>query len=261
MGISTPSVGAAEIEAEADYLAAARTALRDMRADVIATDTPEFVSGTDEVWFNQMYRLARARRREDLVDLRDVPLFFGRLDYEPGTVHDGRPQGDGRGPGLRGPPARPRRRGHRTRGRLAGAHLDAVLPGDAGGPARGTAAPPVRLLRHRAVDRVRGRAAGRRARRRSARHPAGGRDRATTIGPDARHRGHHPARAGRAGPGSVAAEHLCPGRTGYRQDRGRPAPAGLPALHRTEPAHRRGHRGRPQPVVPVLHPARAARAG
>ena len=82
------SVGAAEIEAEAEYLAAAREALRRMRADVVNTETPEFVSGTDEVWFNQMYRLARAQRREGLVDLPDVPLFFGRLDYDPGTVHD-----------------------------------------------------------------------------------------------------------------------------------------------------------------------------
>lgn len=85
------SVGAAEIEAEAEYLAAARAALRRMRADVIATDTPEFASGTDEVWFNTMYRLARAQRREDLVDLPDVPLFFGRLDYAPGTLHDHEP--------------------------------------------------------------------------------------------------------------------------------------------------------------------------
>ena len=78
--------GAAEIEAEAEYLAAARGALQRMRADVLATETPEFVSGTDEVWFNTMYRLARAQRGEDLVDLPDVPLFFGRLDYEPGTT-------------------------------------------------------------------------------------------------------------------------------------------------------------------------------
>src|SRR5262245_39052566 len=59
-----------------------------MYTDVINTETPEFVSGTDEVWFNQMYRLARARRREDLVDLPEVPLFFGRLDYEAGLIHD-----------------------------------------------------------------------------------------------------------------------------------------------------------------------------
>jgi DNA helicase IV len=59
-----------------------------MRADVHATETPEFVSGTDEVWFNNMYRMARAQRGADLLDLPDVPLFFGRLDYEPGTIHD-----------------------------------------------------------------------------------------------------------------------------------------------------------------------------
>jgi DNA helicase IV len=82
------SVGTAEIEAEARYLADARAALRRMRADVLATETPEFVSGTDEVWFNTMYRLARARRGEELVDLPDVPLFFGRLDYAPGTIHE-----------------------------------------------------------------------------------------------------------------------------------------------------------------------------
>src|SRR5262245_2570320 len=78
-----------EIEAEAEYLAAAREALNRMRADVLGTETPEFVSGTDEVWFNTMYRLARAQRGEDLIDLVDVPLFFGRLDYEPGTVDEG----------------------------------------------------------------------------------------------------------------------------------------------------------------------------
>src|SRR5262245_65880805 len=78
-----------EIEAEAEYLAAAREALLRMRKDVLDTETPEFVSGTDEVWFNTMYRLARAQRAEELIDLPDVPLFFGRLDFEPGAVHAG----------------------------------------------------------------------------------------------------------------------------------------------------------------------------
>src|SRR5262245_40730816 len=87
MGDVAWSAGAAEIEAEAEYLASARAALGRMRADVLTTETPEFVSGTDEVWFNTMYRLARAHRGEDLLDLPDVPLFFGRLDYEPGKIH------------------------------------------------------------------------------------------------------------------------------------------------------------------------------
>jgi DNA helicase IV len=83
-----------EIEAESHYLARARAALSDMYTEVITTETPEFVSGTDEVWFNQMYRLARARRRQDLLDLPEAPLFFGRLDYEPGLIHDDRRSGD-----------------------------------------------------------------------------------------------------------------------------------------------------------------------
>ena len=84
---SVSATGSAEISREADYLAAARAALRRMRADVVNTETPEHVSSdSDEVWFNTMYRLARARRREELTDLPEVPLFFGRLDYEPGML-------------------------------------------------------------------------------------------------------------------------------------------------------------------------------
>jgi DNA helicase IV len=59
-----------------------------MRTEVIETETPERRSEYDEVWFNTMYKLARARRAQELVDLPDVPLFFGRLDYEPGTIPD-----------------------------------------------------------------------------------------------------------------------------------------------------------------------------
>jgi DNA helicase IV len=80
---------ATELEAEAAYLTAARDALLRMRKDVVDTETPEFVSGTDEVWFNTMYRIARAQRAEELIDLPDVPLFFGRLDFEPGSLHGG----------------------------------------------------------------------------------------------------------------------------------------------------------------------------
>ncbi|MGY0233859.1 HelD family protein [Longispora urticae] len=88
MGGNSRSVGTTEIGSEQEYLAAARAALRRMRADVLATETPEFASGTDEVWFNTVYRMARSRRGHDLADLPGVPLFFGRLDYEPGTVLD-----------------------------------------------------------------------------------------------------------------------------------------------------------------------------
>src|SRR6187455_2008284 len=89
MAGSAQSIGASEIEQEAEYLVAARAALGRMRAGVLATETPEFVSAdSDEVWFNTMYRLARARRGAELVDMPEIPLFFGRLDYEPGAVLD-----------------------------------------------------------------------------------------------------------------------------------------------------------------------------
>lgn len=79
--------GDEEIATERAYLAAARAALRRMYADVVDTDTPEFASeDSDEIWHNTVYRQARQRRAAALVDLPGVPLFFGRLDYEPGTV-------------------------------------------------------------------------------------------------------------------------------------------------------------------------------
>jgi DNA helicase IV len=81
--------GDEEIAAERAYLATARAALRRMHADVVDTDTPEFDSeDNDEIWHNTVYRQARERRAAALMDLPDVPLFFGRLDYEPGTVFD-----------------------------------------------------------------------------------------------------------------------------------------------------------------------------
>ena len=135
-----------EIEAESGYLARARAALLDMYTDVISTETPEFVSGTDEVWFNQMYRLARARRRQDLVDLPDVPLFFGRLDYEPGA-DPRRPPRRRRRSCLHWTATRAGRGGHAAGRRLAGPGVDAVLPGDpratgtASGCAGGTGSP------------------------------------------------------------------------------------------------------------------------
>lgn len=65
-----------------------------MRQDVVTTDTP--MSGTednDDFAANLSYRQARARRADALLDLPDIPLFFGRLDYEPGTVYEPEPGG------------------------------------------------------------------------------------------------------------------------------------------------------------------------
>ena len=56
------------------------------------------------------------------------------------------------------------------------------------------------------------------------------RDRAAPRRADARHRRHHPARAGRAGPRRPRGLDLRAGRARHRQDRGRPAPGRVPAL-------------------------------
>ncbi|MFC7326596.1 HelD family protein [Marinactinospora rubrisoli] len=77
----------AEIRAERAHLATARAALRAMRADVLSTETALGDIVGDKVT-NEVLRRARARRAEELADLPDVPLFFGRLDFEPGVVAD-----------------------------------------------------------------------------------------------------------------------------------------------------------------------------
>jgi DNA helicase IV len=81
--------GEAEIRAEREFLAAARAALRRMHAQVVDTGTPlSDGEDKDEIWHNTVYQLARQQRAAILVDLPGVPLFFGRLDYAPGTVFD-----------------------------------------------------------------------------------------------------------------------------------------------------------------------------
>ena len=60
-----------------------------MHADVVGMETPEGASAdSDEVWYNTVYKIARLKRAAALVDLPDVPLFFGRLDYESNVLLD-----------------------------------------------------------------------------------------------------------------------------------------------------------------------------
>ncbi|CAM3811281.1 AAA family ATPase [Nocardiopsis rhodophaea] len=74
-----------EIQAEREHLAASRGALRRMRDDVLATETPTVFGD----WVStQVLQQARALRAEALEDIPDTPLFFGRLDFEPGTVFE-----------------------------------------------------------------------------------------------------------------------------------------------------------------------------
>lgn len=74
-----------ELRAERDRLAAARAALDRMRAEV---EGSELVLGdvvNDKVT-NAALRRGRERRLAALADVPGAPLFFGRLDFEPGTV-------------------------------------------------------------------------------------------------------------------------------------------------------------------------------
>ncbi len=78
-----------ELRAERAFLEDARAALRRMHADVVATETP-LIGGedNDERFTNESNLRARWLRAQALVDLPDVPLFFGRIDYDAGTVEE-----------------------------------------------------------------------------------------------------------------------------------------------------------------------------
>ena len=62
------------------------------------------------------------------------------------------------------------------------------------------------------------------------------RDRAAARRPDARHRRHHPARAGRDRPRRTSRHGLRAGSARHREDRRRPAPGGVPAVRAPRPA-------------------------
>ncbi|HEY6737593.1 MAG TPA: hypothetical protein VI076_01985 [Actinopolymorphaceae bacterium] len=90
----TPAVGVEEsvdpeLAAERAHLDAAREALRLMHAEVVETDTPVIAyAETDSYWDNKFYQWAREHRADVLLDQPMIPLFFGRLDLEPGAVFD-----------------------------------------------------------------------------------------------------------------------------------------------------------------------------
>ncbi|XVQ08206.1 HelD family protein [Spirillospora sp. CA-255316] len=80
-----------EIRAERAYLATARAALHRMHHDVVTTETQLTAAAEDNDNFAERLFQKRARelRALLLVDLPDVPLFFGRLDFDPGTAYPG----------------------------------------------------------------------------------------------------------------------------------------------------------------------------
>ncbi|WP_410791278.1 HelD family protein [Kribbella sp. C-35] len=79
----------AELEAERAFLTTAKTALSRMYAEVVDRDV-QIIGGedNDERFTNEANQRAKEMRTHALLDLPDVPLFFGRLDYEHGTIED-----------------------------------------------------------------------------------------------------------------------------------------------------------------------------
>ncbi|TDD14514.1 AAA family ATPase [Kribbella turkmenica] len=78
-----------ELSAERDFLTAARSALARMHRDVEGREVP-MIGGedNDERFTNEANQRAHEQRTLALVDMPDVPLFFGRLDYEAGTIEE-----------------------------------------------------------------------------------------------------------------------------------------------------------------------------
>jgi DNA helicase IV len=78
-----------ELDEERAYLTESRAALRRMHHDVSVRDIP-VIGGedNDERFTNEANQRAHQQRTLALLDLPDVPLFFGRLDYEQGSIED-----------------------------------------------------------------------------------------------------------------------------------------------------------------------------
>ena len=244
-----------ELDTERAFLTTARAALARMYQEVEARDVP-LIGGedNDERFTNEANERAKKMRTQALLDLPDVPLFFGRIDYEAGTIEDldqiyigRRHVHDGSGVPLvidwRAPVSVPFYRATRSdrqrvlMRRRYGFSDHAELTGFEDEPLIGD------------------------GRDRSGRRVPARRDRAAAHRADARHRRHDPAGAGRPGPRGTASVRLRAGCARHREDGRRPAPRGVPALHRTGAAEpRRCRDRRAEPLVPVVHPQGPARA-
>ena len=240
----TPSGHAAdELAREQAHLAASREQLARMRERTAAMD-----SAAAGDWVSREYLESTfALRMKQLADDPTVPLFFGRVDYDDGEeFHIGRrhvsdPTGEPLVVDWRAPVSLPFY--------------------------RASAAEPMGVGKRRRYGFQQGRLTAfededLRGRARSGRGALGdprGRDRAAARGPDARHRRHHPARAGRDRPLRAVAVGLRAGRPGHRQDGRRPAPRGVPPLRAPRAADPPGRAGgRAERELPALHPRRAA---
>ncbi|MFF0342680.1 HelD family protein [Kribbella sp. NPDC004875] len=87
--MAEPAPALPELTSERDFLSTARAALQRMYAGVVDREV-QIIGGedNDERFTNEANQRAKEMRTRALVDLPDVPLFFGRLDYEHGTIPD-----------------------------------------------------------------------------------------------------------------------------------------------------------------------------
>ena len=209
------------LAAEREHLADSRAALRRMREHTGSLTA----FGADHVSTEHL-KQALYRRMQALEDDPSVPLFFGRLDYDSAlgaeadeTLYIGRRHVASEAGGE--PMVIDWRAG--------------MSPALLSRPARrsddGAATPTLRILRRpshrlrgRRPDPAHARPAGRRV------GDPGVRDRAAADRADARHRRHHPTRAGRHRPHRAEPVGLHPGRTRHGEDCGRAAPGGVPAV-------------------------------
>ena len=215
-----------DLAAEQTYLERAQQLLEEMQARtegaVAALEAPAREGEVDAA-------VAQAHLRNRLWSLRQGggPLCFGRIDPAPA--------GGGASAFYIGPPPRRGRR-RRPRGRrLAGAGRGRLLPGDGGATpwacAAAAASWPTGARSWTASTRTSTTPTSpNAARRRRRRRPAARRAGAVPGRRDARHRRHHPGRAGRGHPRAARPVPGRAGRPGHRQDRGRPPPGRLPAL-------------------------------
>lgn len=86
-----------ELDSERRHLDAARAALRKMYEGVRGAELVMSGDSKDE-YNDEALFLARRRRVAELVDISDTPLYFGRLDFEPGTVFLEEDEAGGPGP-------------------------------------------------------------------------------------------------------------------------------------------------------------------
>ncbi|TWD84708.1 DNA helicase IV [Kribbella amoyensis] len=87
--VETTPAPSPELQAERGFLTEARAALARMYRDVEGREIP-VIGGedNDERFTNEANARAYEQRTQALLDLPDVPLFFGLLDYETGTIED-----------------------------------------------------------------------------------------------------------------------------------------------------------------------------